>query len=112
MVAVTQTCGCARAGYATRVRLAASSSTPSKRCSKTFTSGSLGFQQAAAAQQRVGFGLAAAEGNVGIFRIARAARRIDVVVQPLGHRGVENVPGLLEGAERGGIPHLRPHLAV
>jgi hypothetical protein len=71
-----------------------------------------GFQQAAAAQQRIRLRLAAAEGDVGLLRLARAARRVDVVVQTLCHRGVEDVAGLLERAERVGVHHLRPHVAV
>src|SRR6185436_14882604 len=71
-----------------------------------------GFEQAPPPQQRVGLRLAAAEGDIGILRVARAARRIDVVVQAFGGGGIEDVAGLLEGAERVGVHHLRPHVAV
>src|SRR3954468_5551895 len=46
--------------------------------------------QPAPAQQRVGLGLAAAERDVGGFRVARAAGGIDVVVQAFCGCGIEN----------------------
>src|SRR3979409_1893943 len=107
-----QTCGCACAVGAPRAVPPTSSSKPSNRRIYLFMSGSLGFQQAAATQQRVRLRLAATEGDIGVFWIARAARRIDVVVQPLCYSGIEDVAGLLEGAERVGVHHLGPHVAV
>src|SRR4051794_35190414 len=71
-----------------------------------------GFQQAAPAQQGVGFRRPAAEGDVGILGVAGAARRIDVVMQPPGDGGIEDVAGFLEGTEGVGVHHFRPHVAV
>src|SRR5215472_14173584 len=47
----------------------------------------------------------AAEGLVGFVRRARAARRIDEAVEPLGGLLVEHVAGLLEGIEGVGVEH-------
>src|SRR5579863_7369643 len=69
-------------------------------------------QEAPPPQERVRLRVTAAEGDIGSFRIARAARRIDIVVKAFGDSGIENVAGLLEGAERVGIHHFRPHVAV
>ena len=71
-----------------------------------------GFEQAPPPQQRVRLRLAAAEGDIGVLRVARTARRIDVIMQAFGGGGIEDVAGLLEGAEGIGVHHLRPHVAV
>src|ERR1700730_7955683 len=119
LVAVIQTCGCACAVLAPSPVPPASSSRPSSARIKIFTSGSLfissglgRFQQPAPAQERLGLRLAAAEGDIGVFRIDRSAGGIDVVMQPFGGRRVKNIAGFLEGAERVGVHHLRPHVAV
>src|ERR1700738_4798878 len=82
LAAVIQTWGCASATLAPSASAPVNSSKASKRCIAISTSGRLGrFQQAAAAQQGVRLRLPAAERDIGVFRIARAARGIDVVVQ-------------------------------
>src|SRR5882757_2809144 len=97
--AVIQTCGCACAAVAPSAKAAASSSKPNSRriagfTLSLFTSGCLGcFQQPAPQQQRIGLRLPAAERDIGFLWVARAARRIDVVVQALCHLGVEDVAG-------------------
>ena len=63
-------------------------------------------------QQRVRRRQPAAEGDIGFFRLLRAAGGIDEAAQLLGRRLVENVARLLEGAEGIGVEHLRPHVAV
>src|SRR6478735_3199277 len=89
------------------------SSKPDKRCMIDVTSSRLrGFEQATPTQERVRLGLAAAEGDIGLLGLARAARRVDVVVQTFGSGRIEDVAGLLEGAEGVGVHHLRPHVAV
>src|ERR1700752_3176523 len=85
LVEVIQTCGWACASVALSIASKAASSKPSGRGDIGLISGRLlGFHPAAAAQQRIRRGLAATEGDIGLFRIARAAGRIDVVMQPLG----------------------------
>src|SRR3954471_14615780 len=89
------------------------SSKPSTRCSAIFTSGSLGcFQQTTATQQGIGLRLPAPEGDIGVLGIARAARRVDVVMQAFGYRRIEDVTRFLKGAERIGVHHLGPHVAI
>src|ERR1700737_2157777 len=116
--AVIQTCGCACAAVAPSAKAAASSSKPNNRRigsfpSGPFTSGCLGcLQQPTPPQQGVGLRLAAAERDIGVLGIARAARRIDVVVQAFCHLGIEDVAGFLERAEGVGIHYLGPHVAV
>src|SRR6185437_9364171 len=107
LVEVIQTCGWACAVPEPSVAKQTSSNTAMRRAGPI--SGCLwNFKEAATAQQRVGLRLPAAEGDIGLFRIARAAGRIDVVVQAPCHRRIEDVAGFLEGAERVGVHHLRP----
>src|SRR6266851_3330128 len=75
LVAVIQTCGCARAGGASSIIKPTSPSSAKSRRVAVSTSGRLGLdQKAAAAQERVGLRLTAAEGDIGLLGIARAAR--------------------------------------
>src|ERR1700704_5861613 len=107
--AVIQTCGCACAAVAPSAKAAASSSKPDNRriasfTSGPFTSGCLGcLQQPTPPQQRIGLRLPAAERHIDFFGVARATRRIDVVVQAFCHLGVEDVAGFLESTEGVGV---------
>src|SRR6202521_3889176 len=108
-----QTWGCASATLAPSARAPANSSKPNRPRITVFMSSRLGrCQQAAAAQQGVRLRLPATKRDIGFFRIARAAGRIDVVVQALCGHGIENVASVLESAESVGIHHLGPHIAV
>src|SRR5204863_9648825 len=107
------TWGWAKAAPAPPDRTAIRASRPNSRLMRRVTSGGLGgVEQATPAQQRVGLGRAAAERDIGVFGVARSAGGIDVVMQPLGEGGIEDVAGLLEGAEGVGVHHLGPHVAV
>src|SRR5204862_3266465 len=113
LLAVIQTWGCACAELGPSAIAATSSNKPLIRRHTLFTSGRLGrFQQTASPQQRIGLRLTAAERDVGVFGIARASGRIDVVVQAFGHLSIEDVAGLLERAEGVGVHHLGPHITV
>src|SRR5206468_12128199 len=68
------------------------------------------FEQTPTTQQRVRLRLAATERDIGFLGLARAARRIDIVMQSPGSGGIEDVAGLLEGAEGVGVQHVRPHV--
>src|ERR1700744_5298003 len=87
-----QTCGCACAAVAPKSNSISRARRQAMRTSGCFRL----FQQAAAAQERVGLGLAPTEGDIGGLRVDRAAAGIDVVMQALGGGGIEDVAGLLE----------------
>src|SRR5262249_20235046 len=52
------------------------------------------------------------EGGVELVRIARAAGRIDVIMELLRGGRIKNVAGLLERRKCIGVEHLRPKIAV
>src|SRR3984885_15567903 len=93
LVDVIQTCGWACAAVEPNIPKRATSSQPIRRDGACFISDHRRFQQTAAAEQGIRRGLPAAEGDIGIFRIARTAGGIDVVVQALGDDWVEDVAG-------------------
>ena len=55
---------------------------------------------------------AATERGVGGAGLDAVARRVDVLLQAQGHRGVERVAGFDEGVERIGVEHLGPQVDV
>ncbi len=63
-------------------------------------------------QQRLDRRQPAAEGLVGLRRIAQVSRAVDEVAQAFGGRPIEDVAGFLEGLEGVGVEHLRPQIGV
>src|SRR2546425_352973 len=68
--------------------------------------------QPAFAQQRLRVGIAAAEGAIGLGRVAAVAGGVDEFAQALCRRGVEDVAGLFERVESVGVEDLGPEIAV
>ena len=63
-------------------------------------------------KQRVGRRQPSAERHIKRLGIARAAGGIDMVAQLARGRRIEDIAGLLEGAEGIGVEHFRPHITV
>src|SRR5262249_47932972 len=63
-------------------------------------------------EQPVGRRQTPTKGGVEVGRVARAAGRVDIIMQALRDAGVEDIAGLLERRESVGVEHLRPQIAV
>src|SRR4029077_18517821 len=64
------------------------------------------------AEKRSGRRRPAAKGSIGLVIVAAAAGRINKIIEPFRHVGIEDVATLLERFEAIGIEHLWPQIAV